>query len=356
MLAQQRIGIALAAALVFLYALWFTHSGILNEGNPTPINPERPGSIIDQHTSPNHTLEEWGNDGFDGLTDLCQQAQWTDGLWLHCHSYCGPKKTSICGGLNNARNRIQTCLRLAIDTGAGLILPSTTERDEKNLVLTDDRVVCPEVFWNIDHLQMSLREQCPQLKLRLCDDRKGIKNVVETEKREYLSAAHTPGTFQKFVNSAFASSPFNLSDVSAKNPAVVNYGDSYIGWNYREAGELTTIRKALFKVLKFNQKLLDLSSQIYKHPKLHDGAYIGVHLRGEDDWPVEFGSVDDQMRLYTEEIQRIQPTVSYEIKTVYVSVSISIQPPGTRVDISNSVAMRLLFNVSVICYILSATK
>lgn len=82
-----------------------------------------------------------------------------------------------------------------------------------------------------------------------------------------------------------------------------------------------TIRKALFKVIKFNQDLLDISSKIGQHPKLNNGAYIGVHLRGEADWPHEFGPVEDQMRLYTAEIQRIQKTVSYNIKTIYVSVS-----------------------------------
>lgn len=88
-----------------------------------------------------------------------------------------------------------------------------------------------------------------------------------------------------------------------------------------------TLRKALFKVIRFNQSLLDMSSKIGQHPKLNNGAYIGVHLRGEDDWPHEFGPVADQMRFYTAEIQRIQKTVSYNIKTIYVSVSDSNSKP-----------------------------
>ncbi|PVH84718.1 hypothetical protein DL98DRAFT_410428 [Cadophora sp. DSE1049] len=259
-------------------------------------------------------------EGHNGLSPLCRQTKWTKGLWLHCHSYCGPNKTSVCGGLNNARNRIQTCIRLAIDAGAGLILPSATERDEDQLVKTNGAVrVCPEVFWNIDYLQTFLQEQCPQLKLRMCDDRTGIKHIVETPERHYLDAAHSNGTFRQFVQEAFDKSPLNLTDVSAKNPAVVNFGDSFIGWDYKKSGELMTLRKALFKVIKFNQNLLDMGSKIGQHPKLNNGAYIGVHLRGEDDWPDEFGAVADQMRFYTAEIQRIRKAVSYNIKTVYVS-------------------------------------
>lgn len=46
---------------------------------------------------------------------------------LYCHSGCGADQLSLCGGLAEARNRVQTCIRLAIDAGAGadggLIIP-----------------------------------------------------------------------------------------------------------------------------------------------------------------------------------------------------------------------------------------
>lgn len=59
---------------------------------------------------------------FPSLRHVCDTTDWTEGLWLHCHNRAGPSKTSIKGGLSNARNRIQTCLRLAISAGAGVIV------------------------------------------------------------------------------------------------------------------------------------------------------------------------------------------------------------------------------------------
>jgi hypothetical protein len=44
-----------------------------------------------------------------------------------------------------------------------------------------------------------------------------------------------------------------------------------------------------------------------------------VHLRGEKDWPEEFGSGEDQMRLYQQEIERINDIESNNIKIIYVS-------------------------------------
>jgi hypothetical protein len=72
-------------------------------------------------------------------------------------------------------------------------------------------------------------------------------------------------------------------------------------------------------VLKFNRHLLNLSSRVLQSPELQEGAFIGVHLRGESDWPAGFGGLDDQMNLYVEEIKKMQATSPTEVKTVYVS-------------------------------------
>ena len=258
---------------------------------------------------------------FDALKNLCSKTKWAEGLWLHCHSYCGENRTSACGGLNNARNRIQTCLRLAIDIGAGVIIPSVTWRNEEHLANTGMYTSCADRFWNMDYLQESLAKGCPQLKVRLCDDRSGIKHVISTRERGYMQASYSYGTFRPFIETAMEISGFNMTDINAKNDAVVSYGDTFMAWNYNASIELTTVRKELFMTIKYSQDLLELSSQIYQSPMLRDGNYIGVHFRGESDWPDEFGSAADQMQFYTEELLRIRNSAAYAIKTVYISVS-----------------------------------
>ncbi|KAE9366216.1 hypothetical protein N431DRAFT_495958 [Stipitochalara longipes BDJ] len=256
---------------------------------------------------------------FDALNNLCSKTKWTEGLWLHCHSYCGENKTSACGGLNNARNRIQTCLRLAIDIGAGTIIPSVTWRNEDDLANTGSYTACADRFWDMEHLQVSLARGCPQLKIRLCDDRSSIKNVIPTRERGYMQASYSYGTFRPFINTALEMAGLTMTDINAENSAVVSYGDTFMAWNYNISKELTTIRKELFKTITFSQALLDVSSQIHQSPVLQDNHYIGIHFRGESDWPEEFGSAADQMQLYTEELLRIRDSVSYDLNTVYIS-------------------------------------
>jgi hypothetical protein len=173
----------------------------------------------------------------------------------------------------------------------------------------------------MEHLQESLARGCLQLKVRLCDDRSGIKHVIPTPERGYAQASYTNGTFRPVIETAMDIAGLNMTEISAENSAVVSYGDTFIAWDYHASGELSTIRKALFKTIKFSQALLDLSSQIYQSPVLRDGNFIGIHFRGESDWPDEFGSAADQMQFYTAELLKIRDSVSYNLKIVDTSVS-----------------------------------
>jgi len=297
---------------------YYTHSDISQPSlKPDPHTLSHDHDGVKINSTLNSTVPDSDN-AFNGLLDLCKRTDWTEGLWLHCNSNCGENingtGTSICGGLNNARNRIQTCIRLAIDTGSGIIIPSVTTRDEKDLVNTDDKTVCADFFWDMEYLQKALAEQCPQLEIRLCGNRTGITTVIEPPFRSYLEAPHYNTTFRALVNAELEINNMTFADVTSSTAAVISFGDTYIGFNYLAADEMSTIRKALFKVLKFNKDLFDLSAAVLKSKELHEGAFIGVHLRGENDWPAGFGTVEDQMRTYTAEIRDIR-----DIKTVYVS-------------------------------------
>ncbi|TVY87983.1 hypothetical protein LAWI1_G007859 [Lachnellula willkommii] len=338
MLAQQRgLVVSVVAALV-VYLVYF-HGRRIPESfhsiqeleifkgvddNTHHASPTTPGSLHSHASTPSATpapdaLDSDSRDAFHGLLHLCKQTNWTDGLWVQCHSNCGEDSTSMCGGLNNARNRVQTCLRLAIDTGGGMIIPTATTRDEKDLVKTDDKTVCADFFWDMGYMKKALAEQCPQLQIRQCDDRAGLTKVIEPTFRTYTQAAHSNTTFRELVRYTLEQDNMTFADITPSAPAVVSFGDTYIGFNYMIAAELSTIRKALFKVLKFNQELLDLGNQILTSEELHQGAFIGVHLRGENDWPGGFGTAQTQMEAYVAEIQKIEAGVSYELKTVYVS-------------------------------------
>ncbi len=253
------------------------------------------------------------------LSRLCGQTRWNDGLWLHCHSGCGPESTSICGGLNNARNRVQACVRLAISIGAGVVVPHVTTRDEKSLGQLNIGVVCPEAWFDMGRLSSELDRLCPGMKVRSCDTHPGSGTaVVELPDRDYKDRPHFNGTFQQLVESHLRDEEYDLSTVTADRPMRLLYQDSHLAWSYRESGELNTIRKALFRALTYNQTLLDISDTLANSPALKDG-YFAVHMRGEYDWPAYWGTPDVQMKLQMDAIERVNAGAKEPVKTVFVS-------------------------------------
>ncbi|KAH8647547.1 hypothetical protein BGZ60DRAFT_345394, partial [Tricladium varicosporioides] len=251
------------------------------------------------------------------LNALCNRTNWTDGLWLQCHSYSGKDRISVAGGLNNARNRIQTCIRLAIDAGSGLIIPPiSTIRDSTNWVTGQTESVCADFYWNMEQLQALLQEECPQLQLRHCGNTTGIDTIIPTVYRHYSESPSQHGVLKALVNTALSGS--NISNISRNNPVAVSFGDDLYAFNYSAAGELATVRKDLFKLLNFNQRLLDISATILQSHYLRYG-YIGVHFRGEQDWLKEWGTADQQMEYFLKEIREIEATSTRGIRTIYVS-------------------------------------
>lgn len=264
------------------------------------------------------------------LEAVCKSTTWKPGLWLSCQAECGPNSTSFCMGLNNARSRIQTCLRMAIDAGAGAIIPHIAARDPNHLENVHTQVeYCPSIWWDTERLQDIMGKHCPQLELRFCPDdyaalSGGAINTV------VVSAPHRPpitepwfvtGTVREMARKALSDhAQTTLDEVDQAHPAVVEFSDPFIAWNYRSSNELLTARRDLFRALDFNKTLLHLSDAILDSYQLNSGHFIGVHLRGEADWPANMGTVEDQMRLYAEAMEGIRAEdFGRPIKTVFVS-------------------------------------
>lgn len=79
-----------------------------------------------------------------------------------------------------------------------------------------------------------------------------------------------------------------------------------------------TVYKDLFRAVGYNETLLELGERIIQSPGLKETSYIGVHLRVENDWPEEWGSLDEQTNWYANEIKRLAEQ-DKDISTIYVS-------------------------------------
>ncbi|KAF6817052.1 hypothetical protein CPLU01_13688 [Colletotrichum plurivorum] len=254
------------------------------------------------------------------LMETCNTTQWVDGLWLNCHSECGPNKKSICGGLNNARNRLQICMRLAIDIGAGVMFPYVTQRPEANWASTDTDAICPDVWWDIEMLKEKMAERCPRFQISSCQEQpEGITRDIEVLPRHYKEKPHFNQTWRMAVNQTLEDNQISLADVTPENPLLLRYHDSHIAWSYRLSGEMKTLRKSLFRTLPFNRTILAVGEELFKSEGLNGGNYIGIHLRAEYDWPTYWGTPERQMEMHAAEVRKTNAEAEEPVTTVYVS-------------------------------------
>jgi hypothetical protein len=230
------------------------------------LQESKPGNEHNVGTSSESITQNTPYNTAKTLKALCSETNWKEGLWLQCHSYCGINETSICGGLNSARNRLQTCLRLAIHAGSSLILPTVaTQRHFDNPSAFGNASVCPDVYWDVAFLEKAMKRECPQLSLRRCGDVQGIHEVIQGPRRGYMDAKLDKGAFEGLIDSTLVEK--KTSQVSAKHQVAIGYGDTYIAYNYTAADEMS-IRKDLFNTLKFNSSLLAMGSSILHSPQL----------------------------------------------------------------------------------------
>jgi hypothetical protein len=265
---------------------------------------------------------------FASLTSLCSATTWTPGLWIFCNQGCGQNRTSFCGGLNNARNRVQTCLRWGIDAGANIVLPTVMTRKEDDLVNVNNEPFCPDTWFDTARLKALMAKHCPQMAIDTCGDANSVEPAstrrnLAIEFRSYMHDGYNTNnhSFREWIHARLEKENISLAAINPAHPVVIEYGDVYLGWNYAQAHEMSTIRKALFKLLNYNPQLLSLGHEILAAPELQNGKFLAVHLRGESDWPSGFGTAADQRDRYLEAINRLVTTVpdAKDLKTVYVS-------------------------------------
>lgn len=187
--------------------------------------------------------------GAAGLEALCRQTAWRPNLAFHCSSRCGPDRSSICGGLNNARDRLQTCVRLAIDAGATtLVVPSLAARSELRLATVDPSrvpgqeeaaavVLCPDAWFSVAALRRALAASCPRLRVEAAcpagaSSVAGLAgvpegSVVELPWRPLGGDRYAAVAGQRFRDAVDAAlGPARAEKLDA--PVLVEYGDPYV--------------------------------------------------------------------------------------------------------------------------------
>lgn len=251
----------LAGLLCSLVLIWVL------EWESSPLRAARhPTVTFKRHTPP-----------LNALRQLCKSTSWRPGLWIQCHN------GYMIGGLNNARNRVQTCLRMAIDAGAGIVLPPIALRDSQHLknLKTNQALVCANSFWDTSELIQWLKAACPRMAVLDCKrPQEGwprwTSQRLEAPIRSWEQPRHTRGKLRNFTDALLADA--GMEDFSIEEPVIIAHDDVLFGWDYRGSDDSYELRRDMFQLMPFTPHLQRVGRQMLGLKQLQHG-FVGIHFR-----------------------------------------------------------------------------
>lgn len=195
-------------------------------------------------------------------------------------------------------------------------------RDNENLSNMNWKQVGPEAMIDVEDLQRGLKQVCPRMDVKgcpdgSCDEGSEYTQVLKAPDRDPASDSFTIGKAKEMVNSAITenyTSTFPQKDISPERPLRVEYGNSFLGWNYT-AGHESAIQSEIYQILRFSPYLLSLGQKVQAAAKraANGRDIVGVHFRGEADWPNSAGNASVQMEAYAKVLEK------WKVKDVYLS-------------------------------------
>lgn len=250
------------------------------------------------------------------LESECRSSQWQSNLYFEC--------ILMQGGLTTLMSQVKTCLHMAIELGANLIMPTTPVRGAEDLVSWDENNRKPLGLWfDRDFLISRLTAACPNMKVATLNDKQepelfiGMRVEMDYGKAPFrwgFGPYETPETPWKswFLDTVEAATTelANKQDnivLRAGTPSQFFNVTDDVRHNQRAWFELSHLMRARPIPREIIGKILETFS---------DDAgrripFLGVHFRAEDDvndsafWtPIE------------KQISRIWETVE-EVRRVY---------------------------------------
>ncbi|KAJ9143315.1 hypothetical protein NKR23_g6473 [Pleurostoma richardsiae] len=194
---------ALAFGLLFVWSLrllpweystWQSGKGSFSSASPAYKNGALPPHVenyFEQVFSAGHPAPF----AYSAVKDACDRADWdVNEAYLNC--------VGMVAGLTSIVSQVKVCLKMAVETGSHLVLPSMPLRDSKDLkdfnFLNGDAYLNYEKWFDADHLREQMGRACPRMKIIHPDE---LDKTVHVKNRWQILCSDAPGYIK--INSFF---------------------------------------------------------------------------------------------------------------------------------------------------------
>lgn len=231
---------------------------------------------------------------FPSLNEHCAATTWPeDEVYLQCGG--------MSAGLTSIMSQVKVCLKMAVEAGTGIVLPSMPLRDSKNLqefnFLNGDAYMPYDDWFDVAHLQESLSAVCPQMKIVHPNELDSL--AVPVKNKWNVDLAASPG-YSPFAGHFWTGRPFRtfferqlaaLEELAFMNPdkddskkgiTVVSISSQFL--LFRITDDPTQGDLKLWNDLGLLIRFKDEPRIIVEHLLQHIGRpFYGVHFRVESD-------------------------------------------------------------------------
>lgn len=231
---------------------------------------------------------------YAALQAECARSPWRmteEEVYLRCDG--------MAAGLTSIVSQVKVCLKMAIETGSSLVLPSMPLRDSTNLLefnfLNGDAYMTYDRWFDADHLRSVFAKACPHMKIVHPDD---LDKTVPVKRRWEVRCADAWG-YKKLHSYFWAGRPYRhffegqiaalkareaeeKKQVLSTGITVVNVDAEFL--LFRITDDPTRRDLAVWTDLSHAVRFLRESRDIISRllPKLQR-PYYGVHFRVEND-------------------------------------------------------------------------
>ncbi|KAH8880506.1 hypothetical protein GQ53DRAFT_755054 [Thozetella sp. PMI_491] len=230
------------------------------------------------------------------LKDACSRpVEWHDDVYLKC--------IGIAAGMTSIMNQVKVCFKMAIDSGANLLLPSMPLRDSKDLLefnfLNQDAYMTYDQWFDVDHLREVMSRACPRMKilhpseLNVTTPVKYEWEILNKDAQGYVGFGPffwVGNPYETYFESALAKHRDEarkadaVKAASGKGVTIATVDSKFVLYRITDdpTGRDLRIWNDLSRIIRFKEQPREIAGRLVAKLKAR-GAYYAVHFRAEND-------------------------------------------------------------------------
>ncbi|KAK2073422.1 hypothetical protein P8C59_007707 [Phyllachora maydis] len=232
---------------------------------------------------------------YGGIRDHCAAVDFKPDVYIDC--------VAIVAGLTSVASQLKVCFKMAIESGANLVLPNMPLRDSTDLrefnLMHPDKYMVYDAWFDADHLRDVLARACPQIKVLhpqaldtthpvahrweiLCKQARGY---VEFNSLFWAGRPYGPFFDEELAKLQAAAAEDDDDDNKTPGITVVHVDPKFLLFRITDdaSGRDLRLWNDFSRIIRFRAQPRAITARVVAQLAALGRPYYGVHFRTEND-------------------------------------------------------------------------